>query len=920
MSSFKDAALWIKTLQPESLEDRQRSRLEHAFDRFRGHAAVLADQIHVDLPGLTVHDITHIDALWTTASLIAGYAGPRPIPMNPAEAFVLGGSFLLHDLGNSLAAHAAGGQEILRGKEWRDLVHLMYWRRHQRRATDEEVASPEAEIYRAALMERLRHVHAGRAEVLAVKAFRSRGNPDDLIYLLEDSELRRAYGTFIGRVAASHWWDLSEVAARFSKPVPAALGMPWSVDLLKVACLLRLADAAQIDSSRAPALLMRLRRLDATSSNHWTFQDRILGPDLQDDRLFYRSREPFPREDREAWWLCFDTLRMIDRELRDVDSLLADRKVTWRFAARGVLFADDPARLARESIEVEGWEPVDTRIQISGATEIVERLGGRQLYGDDGIIALRELLANASDAVRARRHLDHPGVGAAADQGLIVARFHEDERGCWLEVEDDGIGMRRAVMTGPLLDFGARYWDTPQALRDHPGLASSGFEPTGRFGIGFYSTFMLGDEVQVVSRHFQAAAADTFVLEFQGLRSRPYLRRADPDVPLETIARGGTRVRVLLRDGRDAFHDALLKAMPGEQFWAPGDEGFEQLFHDYIKYLALTVDVSISAQFGLSPGSTRPVVKANEWLKWNDRELIGRICGSPHMARYYQFGRPSLNIGTDAKPLGRLFPSFLEQRGIYGAVTVGGFRSTGIRTHFEGLLLGVPSEASRRLATPRISLQDLGDWFSLAEKSLGSTSDALYDARLATLMLRLGKRPRHLTLFPPIWDEKQFLKHKWGDEVVIVLSVPPNRYNLLDAGNTIIAPCGLVPFLEPVPGREWLEQILPRVDLSYGGPLAEHALLLLSERWGVDVATLKGCLELPEDWQAVGFTQHSYDASDPEPFFAKVMIVHKPGARRKRKREQPLRIPAPSPDRQSYYDEESWLSPRFQLNPLANDS
>ncbi len=113
---------------------------------------------------------------------------------------------------------------------------------------------------------------------------------------------------------------------------------------------------------------MRLRQLDATSSNHWTFQDRILGPDLQDDRLFYRSREPFPREDREAWWL---SLRYAPDDRPGAQGSSTPYwptvKVTWRFAARGVLLADDPARLARESIEVEGWEPVDTRIQgISG--------------------------------------------------------------------------------------------------------------------------------------------------------------------------------------------------------------------------------------------------------------------------------------------------------------------------------------------------------------------------------------------------------------------------------------------------------------------------------------------------------------------------------------------------------------------------
>jgi Histidine kinase-, DNA gyrase B-, and HSP90-like ATPase len=551
--SYKDTALWQRTLTPKKGKGGHADscrRLVHTFERFRDNVATVANEVHRDLPSLTVHDITHIDALWTTASLIAGYTvkGESLIPLNPAEAFVLGGSFLLHDLGNALAAYVGETQTIFDSQPWRDLIHILYRRQHGRKPTQEELKSPDPEIYKDALMERLRQIHASRAEVLAVEPIRAAGRVDAL-YLLEDAGLRSDYGTFIGQVAASHGWNLSKVAEQFARPLPAPPGLPWSVDLFKLACLLRLADAAQIDSTRAPSLLMRLRKLDPTSAKHWTFQERILGPGILHDRLYYRSREPFPCVDREAWWICFDTLQMIDRELREVDARLADMKSDWRFAARGVLFADDARRLARESIQVVGWEPVDTRVRITDAAGIVERLGGQQLYGDHTHVALRELLANAADAVRARRCLTPPGVPRPerlADWGRIVIRIDEEGEHEWLEVEDDGIGMQPHVMTGPLLDFGARYWGTTQAVRDHPGLASSDFEPTGRFGIGFYSVFMLGDVVRVISRHAGAAVSDTYLLEFDGVASRPLFRVATPTDPAETLPQAGTRVRVRL--------------------------------------------------------------------------------------------------------------------------------------------------------------------------------------------------------------------------------------------------------------------------------------------------------------------------------------------------------------------------------------
>ena len=66
---------------------------------WRSKVEQLVSRIAVDMPGMTVHDITHLDALWETASLVAEGA----VTVNPPEAFVLGASILLHDSAMSLA-------------------------------------------------------------------------------------------------------------------------------------------------------------------------------------------------------------------------------------------------------------------------------------------------------------------------------------------------------------------------------------------------------------------------------------------------------------------------------------------------------------------------------------------------------------------------------------------------------------------------------------------------------------------------------------------------------------------------------------------------------------------------------------------------------------------------------------------------
>lgn len=93
MTSMDGFALWRRTLGDKSDDMKpQREFLRQAFLGFRDRTAQLVSEIGPQLPGLTVHDITHIDALWRVANEVAG----PDYPLNPAEAFILGGAFLLH--------------------------------------------------------------------------------------------------------------------------------------------------------------------------------------------------------------------------------------------------------------------------------------------------------------------------------------------------------------------------------------------------------------------------------------------------------------------------------------------------------------------------------------------------------------------------------------------------------------------------------------------------------------------------------------------------------------------------------------------------------------------------------------------------------------------------------------------------------
>jgi Histidine kinase-, DNA gyrase B-, and HSP90-like ATPase len=190
------------------------------------------------------------------------------------------------------------------------------------------------------------------------------------------------------------------------------------------------------------------------------------------------------------------------------------RKGCGRLAATRVAGVDLPERLV-SYIQTDGWFPINATVHVTDLPRVITSLGGKELYGQNPNVCLRELIQNAADAVRARRIYEKRD----GTFGSITVSVVENTGERWLEIRDDGVGMSRRVLTDFLLDFGVSFWGSPTMQEEFPGLLSLGLNATGKYGIGFFSVFMLSDFVQVITRRCDAAARDTLVLEFSaGLR------------------------------------------------------------------------------------------------------------------------------------------------------------------------------------------------------------------------------------------------------------------------------------------------------------------------------------------------------------------------------------------------------------------
>ncbi len=401
MFDFEKTRLWKQSLGSQrGPHRRERERLRTAFFSFRENARLLAAEIPRDFAFLTVHDITHLDALWEMADLIS----PDDDLLSPIEAFVLGGSFLIHDLGMGLAAYPNGFDDLRKRPEFRDTLAALLAAKLGRQPSGSELESPDEAVLADAKFNFIRSLHAARAGELASVRWTDKASGRSY-YLIEDAELRRTLGPTIGRIAHSHWWPVDNLRDAFKRPLgsPASFPEKWRVDTLKLACILRAADAAHVDARRAPSILKAFRNPGAGAVDHWTFQEHIHSPSRVQDYLVYTSGRAFPANEASSWWLCLDSLRMIDRELRGVDSLLVDLG-RRRLATRSVAGVDSPSRFA-EFIPTLGWSPVDAHIKVSDVAGLVRKLGGEELYGKDLTVPLRELIQNSADAIRARRVL-----------------------------------------------------------------------------------------------------------------------------------------------------------------------------------------------------------------------------------------------------------------------------------------------------------------------------------------------------------------------------------------------------------------------------------------------------------------------------------------------------------------------------------
>ena len=118
-------------------------------------------------------------------------------------------------------------------------------------------------------------------------------------------------------------------------------------------------------------------------------------------------------------------------------------------------------------------------------------------------IFLRELISNASDAIDKLAYLALTDENVGLNQSEFRICLETDTDARTLTISDNGIGMSKSEMEenlGTIAHSGSLKFKTEMEKQD-------GIDIIGQFGVGFYSAFMVAQNVQVISKRYGSEEA-----------------------------------------------------------------------------------------------------------------------------------------------------------------------------------------------------------------------------------------------------------------------------------------------------------------------------------------------------------------------------------------------------------------------------
>lgn len=262
-----------------------------------------------------------------------------------------------------------------------------------------------------------------------------------------------------------------------------------------IALLLRIADYIDFDSQRAPQYLFEHKTLNSISQVEWEKHATICNIEKVDPN---RNEIYFDIKCNDFHLYCklMDTIEAMNKEITGCVSFsntFSDGK--YHLQIKNAI---------RLNIDTLGFSPERFSFSLD-YYQVTNLLMGEKLYGERAY-GLRELLQNSLDACSVMKEYykkTDPTINYEPEVSIIY-----DFDAKKVIVKDNGTGMSQNIISKYFLTIGKSYYRSDE----YEKLGYKTY-PTGTFGIGFLSSFMLSSKVEVNTKYFGNGEQNSFLLE-----------------------------------------------------------------------------------------------------------------------------------------------------------------------------------------------------------------------------------------------------------------------------------------------------------------------------------------------------------------------------------------------------------------------
>jgi hypothetical protein len=444
----------------------------------------------------TRHDISHINKMLGMLEWLIPN-DTRSI-MSPADWLTTVLAIYFHDIGMLVTKHEYANRNSSGFPEYRDKNLFGGKTGTDYREKLKELSDDEAE--RFLYQEFVRHKHAERVRNWIMgHAPEHLGITDPVMCQIDnllkplDSQFRKD----LALVCESHHLDDLNNFKKYVVSQPYGDSEQETVNLQYCAILMRTTDLLHMTSDRTPSVVFQtINPTDPLSQREWAKQMAVkrvrakkgLNRDNQlDDDAPKDTIEIFANfNDKSGFFGLTSFLIFVENQLQlsytwvkeANQSQAAKHQFPWRF-------------INDDNIKTEGFIPSTFEFTFDQA-KILDLLTGHTLYNDTKVV-LRELVQNSIDAIRVQHLLDEHNKNPKLPGKVEI---HWDNQKRILSVKDNGTGMTQNIIERHLLRVGSSRYQDQEFKREYPN-----FSPISRFGIGLLSTFMIADEVEILTSH-----------------------------------------------------------------------------------------------------------------------------------------------------------------------------------------------------------------------------------------------------------------------------------------------------------------------------------------------------------------------------------------------------------------------------------